>query len=246
MAGVELPISIHAPRVGGDGFRSTRQKIGWVFQSTPPVWGATPLPTALGLDVPNFNPRPPCGGRLLQVLQELGQQDISIHAPRVGGDGGGVPLYYWCENFNPRPPCGGRRYLPAIMFTGSRISIHAPRVGGDSIIISHHCALAISIHAPRVGGDFSNSGRISRGTHFNPRPPCGGRLTDTPFSSHNNLFQSTPPVWGATNPFMTSRCTFSISIHAPRVGGDLAHWDLQGKHYYFNPRPPCGGRRWTD
>ena len=55
------------------------------FQSTPPVWGATV--GVQGVQLPH---------------------DISIHAPRVGGDPGG-----------PR----SRRPLP--------ISIHAPRVGGD-------------------------------------------------------------------------------------------------------------------
>ena len=34
-----------------------------------------------------------------------------------------------------------------------------------------------------------------------------------------------------------------ISIHAPRVGGDVTHWAWTASGTDFNPRPPCGGRR---
>ena len=52
-------------------------------------------------------------------------------------------------------------------------------------------------------------------------PPCGGRL-------------------------LMSLRTFKvgvISIHAPRVGGDLPTNPSLSMTRYFNPRPPCGGRR---
>ena len=60
---------------------------------------------------------------------------ISIHAPRVGGDGG-----------------------PGSRPTRTEISIHAPRVGGDEC----YCQKSnredyISIHAPRVGGDTGSA-----------------------------------------------------------------------------------------
>ena len=57
---------------------------------------------------PNFNPRPPRGGRLERVRDLLYQLKISIHAPREGGDELRVPK--------------------AVSFY---ISIHAPREGGD-------------------------------------------------------------------------------------------------------------------
>ena len=82
---VEVLISIHAPRVGGD-----RSRGRFLFHS------------------PNFNPRPPCGGRrgtlpedtaagtfqstppvwgaTLREIKEVRIPAISIHAPRVGGD----------------------------------------------------------------------------------------------------------------------------------------------------------------
>ena len=102
------PISIHAPREGGD---------------------TTSLSRAAG--VKDFNPRPPRGGRPKTGSAEIYAGMISIHAPREGGDivsaldaeyaptisihapreGGDVDvLASWRDDidFNPRPPRGGR------------------------------------------------------------------------------------------------------------------------------------------
>ena len=78
-------ISIHAPREGGDSVNLQEDK----------TWQ-------------NFNPRPPRGGRPLELLQVAHGVSISIHAPREGGD-----------LFVPFPS-------PYLL-----ISIHAPREGGD-------------------------------------------------------------------------------------------------------------------
>ena len=58
-----MAISTHAPRVGGDLEIDILNFIFFVFQPTPPVWGATEK-DARG------------GTRYI----------ISTHAPRVGGD----------------------------------------------------------------------------------------------------------------------------------------------------------------
>ena len=59
--------------------------------------------------------------------------------------------------------------------------------------------IKISIHAPRVGGDGHARFIIHR----------------------KRVFQSTPPVWGATRENKSRDCGRIISIHAPRVGGDV-------------------------
>ena len=86
-------------------------------------------------------------------VQPLAAQ-ISIHAPREGGD---CP---WCKrrsnlrDFNPRPPRGGRPLWAALLRLAYPISIHAPREGGDGKIIAAFSGTdMISIHAPREGGD---------------------------------------------------------------------------------------------
>ena len=172
-------------------------------------------------------------------------EDISIHAPREGGDTDrhrcrrtlrhfnprpprGGRQYYMVpfndkEHFNPRPPRGGRRCGSMVSLLNTNISIHAPREGGDFILPNTICApegfqstppargatasgvvtsraIAISIHAPREGGDWSKSRRqVGTVSHFNPRPPRGGRLVKIAPTSWNSIaFQSTPPARGAT------------------------------------------------
>ena len=56
--------------------------------------------------------------------------------------------------------------------------------------------------------------------YFNPRAPCGARPFRAICASRPFIFQSTRPVWGATNVAVRS---------APAV-------------QYFNPRAPCGAR----
>ena len=215
-------ISIHAPRVGGDPPPAAPPHSCAGFQSTPPVWGATPRRTPAPCIPCHFNPRPPCGGRLRRGPGRLQRKKISIHAPRVGGDhsrcngnyikvkfqstppvwgatSGALQWNKWRTYFNPRPPCGGRRSTASGAHEVVIISIHAPRVGGDILIFTLTvCAIS---------------------------------------------FQSTPPVWGATPGGWRQRWYGQcISIHAPRVGGDAVLGTAVGIGTDFNPRPPCGGR----
>ena len=39
-------------------------------------------------------------------------------------------------------------------------------------------------------------------------------------------------------------CRYYISIHVPRVEDDLIFRRLLERKFHFNPRPPCGGRRY--
>ena len=58
-----------------------------------------------------FNPRPPRGGRQPKTRLTGQGSDISIHAPREGGDNKWVTVPYYTID----------------------ISIHAPREGGDNM-----------------------------------------------------------------------------------------------------------------
>ena len=60
-------------------------------------------------------------------------------------------------------------------------------------------------------------------TRFNPRAPCGARhVSDLAFDLFEGEFQSTRPVWGATEGTQQNLCLLHVSIHAPRVGRDLS------------------------
>ena len=79
--------------------------------------------------------------------------------------------------------------------------------------------------------------------HFNPRAPCGARPCDFVTGEKADVFQSTRPVWGATSYRHEMDDAAHISIHAPRVGRDdqdISRSPLPG---HFNPRAPCGARR---
>ena len=79
----------------------------------------------------------------------------------------------------------------------------------------------ISIHVPRVEDDEKGTKMDFKAIDFNPRPPCGGRLTRAVDNYAGIEFQSTSPVWRTTT-------------------GDLIK---KLSKIYFNPRPPCGGRQ---
>ena len=214
-------ISIHAPRVGCDvdcavfggnklhfnprtpcGVRqapSSRIVKSNQFQSTHPVWGAT------GVRI--------CGCSFVR---------ISIHAPRVGCD----PFFQvWVSASiqfqSTHPVWGATRSNPstasyAVLFQSTHPVWGATR--GNS---HDYYSFVISIHAPRVGCDYYICVIGPGSCHFNPRTPCGvrrgamaARLTDI------KKFQSTHPVWGATN---------------------LDAWEPCDE-CNFNPRTPCGVR----
>ena len=77
---------------------------------------------------------------------------------------------------------------------------------------------------------------------FNPRPPCGGRLSLLLIFVNSFLFQSTSPVWRTTMNREESRRAAMISIHVPRVEDDVDNPPRRDPRCHFNPRPPCGGR----
>ena len=146
-----VPISIHAPREGGDVCGVYPAVCQRISIHAPREGGDWAFPVSLG-QLLYFNPRPPRGGRPFHVLCPLNRSDISIHAPREGGDTHQQPDA-------ARPP----------------ISIHAPREGGDFV---HFCLSGspdrISIHAPREGGDTMAARLTDRQKKFQSTPPARG------------------------------------------------------------------------
>ena len=79
--------------------------------------------------------------------------------------------------------------------------------------------VGISIHAPRAGGDQDYIDALAE----------------------LGVFQSTPPVRGATPPETNIRGPQGISIHAPRAGGDLYRDLLSEAEQAFQSTPPVRG-----
>ena len=188
-----------------------------------------------------FNPRSPCGERpeaggwsyhLLEISihaprvgsdnherKRPSRKNISIHAPRVGSDEAGNVEYNRGEISIHAPRVGSdhRVHLPRCH---PDISIHAPRVGSDESKFLKQGLTVISIHAPRVGSDLPAGHHQAGKRDFNPRSPCGERLSRAEYPTQGAGFQSTLPVWGATQ-------------HPVYAGS---------AHQHFNPRSPCGER----
>ena len=146
------------------------------------------------------------------------------------------------RHFNPRIPYGMRR--PAI--PGRRVCVdfnpripYGMRLADDGVPCFPP---VISIHASRMGCDISPMASWSIILYFNPRIPYGMRLSSAPASVIHLSFQSTHPVWDATNlpPYIDER--YLISIHASRMGCDLIVVSTPPIRQYFNPRIPYGMR----
>ena len=144
-------ISIHAPRAGGDrtGKASRRAYTDFnprppcggrllnrhilpsavPFQSTPPVRGAT-ITAVCKYYLCIFQSTPPVRGATVVIVRVRYVDDISIHAPRAGGDGSPPGTYPDHQHFNPRPPCGGRHGAPVVGEAFSRLFQSTPPVRG--------------------------------------------------------------------------------------------------------------------
>ena len=190
-------ISIHAPLAGSDSL--------------------SPMFCRL---CPYFNPRSPCGERLLKREGEACYVAFQSTLPLRGA--------------THRHTQRGNRYS---------ISIHAPLAGSDSGPVGSVANLTISIHAPLAGSDLPARPYTNPRRNFNPRSPCGERplglipydmalvfqstlpLRGATLSASvvglGFIFQSTLPLRGATGAFPSPSPSSHISIHAPLAGSDF-------------------------
>ena len=166
------------------------------FQSTLPVWGATAWHDAGRGGHPDFNPRSPCGERPTAPAE--GRADFLFQST----------LPVWGAT------CRSKRAA-----ISASISIHAPRVGSDAVHRCIRCQHDISIHAPRVGSDSSS---------VNVIPPF-------------LLISIHAPRVGSDRSDVLGVVLEDISIHAPRVGSDRSHGNLAGIMSAFQSTLPVWG-----
>ena len=101
------------------------------------------------------------------------------------------------------------------------ISIHALREEGDRHPAERRAGLLrISIHALREEGDGKISSIEGEPDNFYPRPPRGGRRSETSADLLIASFLSTPSARRATLLHPAARRLLRISIHALREEGD--------------------------
>ena len=164
--------------------------------------------------------------------------DVSIHAPRAGGDAAicnarrpsqmfqSTPpargatanvesAGLLSRSFNPRPPRGGRRRDQCVELRHVTVSIHAPRAGGDVHSRRGSQCTRVSIHAPRAGGDVPRCSTSPRKS-FQSTLPARGATTSMARSAGHRAFQSTLPARGATRDRADcdSPCVFQSTLPA--------------------------------
>ena len=238
-------ISTHAPLAGRDPcvfWITTKQHI-----STHAPLAGRDRPSSFGTSGrSHFNPRAPCGARRLSAICALMKSKFQPTRPLRGATSlfvnGQVRLCY----FNPRAPCGARQRAcgianGAIGFQPTRplrgatlvtaykaseqkdISTHAPLAGRDSDTKSPKTGKKLFQPTRPLRGATYLSRDAACGRYFNPRAPCGARLS---------------VLW--------SPYSKTISTHAPLAGRDWRPASSGSAcRSNFNPRAPCGARRFV-
>ena len=242
-----ISISIHAPLAGCDGCVEYDGG-SRLISIHAPLAGCDPGKASAERQPDHFNPRTPCGVRLV----------------RASG-------YRASAVFQSTHPLRGATAKCSCWEYRACISIHAPLAGCDDTAASDAFDLfTISIHAPLAGCDVQSYGIGSRNVAFQSTHPLRGATLLPTFSRSAMTFQSTHPLRGATYIDRSGNLYTVISIHAPLAGCDEAgaevpanakisiHAPLAGcdsglcrQHHprrNFNPRTPCGVRpdRWRD
>ena len=183
--------------MGGDPKRSVPSTAAIGFNPRPPRGGATWRSLSCWLCVLTFQSTPPAWGATSCRLQSSHCRDVSIHAPRVGGDqhhghvsrddrvsihaprvGGDLTYAYRSQpgtKFQSTPPAWGATCAGLHQGTCLCFNPRPPRGGRHFLPPVPTPSRLVSIHAPRVGGDPlpDRCASVLRG--FNPRPPRGGR-----------------------------------------------------------------------
>ena len=168
---------------------------------------------------PDFNPRAPCGARLITTAISSPHQQFQSTRPVWGATNSvGAPVSE--PIFQSTRPVWGATF---------RLRVENVRY-------------SISIHAPRVGRDYCQPSIRSQIRYFNPRAPCGARLYKAYKSRRANGISIHAPRVGRDNMSPIRNTRSFISIHAPRVGRDSTAFRFLQQNPHFNPRAPCGAR----
>ena len=211
-------VSIHAPRAGRDV--AILYAVSYLYVSIhAPRAGRDRASRALPKPYPCFNPRAPCGAR--RINRKDGDMHIKFQSTRpvrgatrpsspfplavpfqstrpVRGATRGCGSSACPQEFQSTRPVRGATSDSCRVRRRSCVSIHAPRAGRDGFVPQYAGVPRVSIHAPRAGRDTLQVFSVRLWKSFNPRAPCGARLSDSIARLNSKAFQSTRPVRGAT------------------------------------------------
>ena len=144
-------ISIHAPHAGCDVVVRQRRKVGADISIHAPHAGCDCCCTCRTPASMYFNPRTPCGVRLLRPARSSA----------------------W-RRFQSTHPMRGATVCSANDVSGAVISIHAPHAGCDVKVALGEHQRRISIHAPHAGCDDDYTKAYARNSEFQSTHPMRG------------------------------------------------------------------------
>ena len=192
----------------------------FTFQSTLPAWGETRRKVSSGSGTCYFNPLSPRGERQFRFCRKEDTGKFQSTLPAWGE----TSLFSFCssfQNISIHSPRVGRDFTEADYETnGVYFNPLSPRGERLRACLPRAASLRISIHSPRVGRDLSRRGNPSRSLYFNPLSPRGERQRILHLYDIAFIFQSTLPAWGETDDTLNDLSGKEISIHSPRVGRD--------------------------
>ena len=192
--------------------------------------------------VQRFNPRTPCGVRLLALLQVSRLTRFqSTHSLRSATqDDAGFHPGHEVSIHALLAECD-RRYADTTLQKSKFQSTHSLRsatCSGMQVLTKS----AVSIHALLAECDRTPRNRRSGHRCFNPRTPCGVRQKKTEQAAVINTFQSTHSLRSATDGLTARNAAYGVSIHALLAECDLFPSWAGLTRTCFNPRTPCGVR----
>ena len=217
---MEMMVSIHASRAGGD-ISAAASGTRWRCFNPRLPRGRRPTSSGPSSGSPaGFNPRLPRGRRRIITIKWPWMLCFNPRLPRGRRQRKERVIALPSNSFQSTPPAreatknnkemiastlfqstppareatqATARGLQAILF-----SIHASAREATPLLYSVHLGAMVSIHASRAGGDLSTSIYISSPKSFNPRLPRGRRRESARHSRAAPGFQSTPPAREAT------------------------------------------------
>ena len=166
--------------------------------------------------------------RLRLTASLVGNDDVSIHAPREGCDVSLIsrpPLSY-C--FNSRTPGGVRHGYTSGQGQARPVSIHAPREGCDGSFPSQpEIPQKFQFTHPGRGATPPRSTPPKRRPSFNSRTPGGVRLVVASRWAVISIVSIHAPREGCDrDDFGNLQFVTHVSIHAPREGCDILYYNL--------------------
>ena len=279
-------ISIHTPLAGSDRASSRFEVRRAYFNPHSPCGERLADSTPSKTSMTHFNPHSPCGERHDTVRHVDFINVISIHTPLAGSDALTRPTAACSYVISIHTPLAGSDIgIIRIRLQRLYISIHTPLAGSDYATRQANWAnefqstlplrgatqrlprcdhiRRISIHTPLAGSDHATSTSKGNVQYFNPHSPCGERHDNNVFQGAISLFQSTPPLRGATRQpsnqpnegkfqstpplrgatdFVTCAVAYlKISIHTPLAGSDTPPDPHVVPTMTFQSTPPLRG-----